>query len=103
MHIRLSQITQSTPELIEEINTMSQLLPKALQSSLSQFWYASSENERQLTRSRLDSLQDSQKTAFLMAKVEAFAKHRDEVFAIMRESMESRRKAQSPDAPIPSP
>jgi hypothetical protein len=103
MHIRLSQITQSTPELVEEITQMSQLMPKALESTLSQFWYASSEEERQITRSQLNSLQDSQKTAYLSDKVEAFAKHRDEVFAKMRESLESRRKAQTPNPPVPSP
>jgi hypothetical protein len=103
MHIRLSQITQATPELLEEINTFNRFLPQHLHSTFSQFWYASSEEERGSVRSRLSELETRDKIEFLTPKVEAFARHRDEVFAKMRESLENKRKSQGPKSSVPSP
>ena len=100
MHIRLSQITQATPELKDEINQLARRLPGDLHSSLSQFWYASSTGERDLIRSELEQLSAEEGGAFLREKVTAFIQHRDEVFAKMRQSLEQRRDSQLP-SPVP--
>ncbi|MEX0325445.1 MAG: hypothetical protein AB3N33_05090 [Puniceicoccaceae bacterium] len=93
MHIRLSQITQATPELKEEINHLAKQLPGKMQSSLSQFWYASSPEDRAIIRAELEKLPPEEGSAFLAEKVAAFIQHRDEVFTQMRQSLERRRNS----------
>ncbi|MEX0332263.1 MAG: hypothetical protein AB3N64_12655 [Puniceicoccaceae bacterium] len=96
MHIRLSQITQATPELKDEINHLARRLPANMQASLSQFWYASSPEERTSIRAELKKLPPEEGSAFLSEKVSAFIQHRDEVFARMRQSLEQRRDSKRP-------
>ena len=100
MHIRLSQITQATPELKDEINQLARILPRDMHSSLSQFWYASSGEERDAIRANLEKLPTGEGSAFLARKVEAFVQHRDAVFAEMRESLERKRESRTP-SPAP--
>lgn len=93
MHIRLSQITQATPELKDEINQLARRLPPDMHSSLSQFWYASSPTERESIREQLEQLPPDKGAEFLSGRVNTFIAHRDEVFAQMRESLERKREA----------
>lgn len=96
MHIRLSQITQATPALKEEIKAMASSLPQTLHSSLSQFWYAASEQERAAIRAALADLPEEDHPAFLTERIEAFIQHRDEVFTTMQERLNRKRMTSEP-------
>lgn len=102
MRIRISQITQSTPELKKEIQKLVSRFPKISISNLSQFWFAASKDERTLIRQSLESLEEDKQFPFLNAKVEAFVKKRDEVFDSMRTSLEQKRK-NIPSPTVPKP
>jgi hypothetical protein len=92
MHIRLSQITQMTPELKAEIKQLANLLPADSRSDLSQFWLASSPTERELIRNKLASLEADDKKQLLEARIRAFVLRRDEVFAGMKASLDRKRE-----------
>ena len=101
MHIRLSQITQSTPKLKAEINQIARVLSPDLHSSFSQFWHASSAEERENMRSMLDTLSDEEKSTFLEEKIATFVQHRDKVFTTMKQSLENKKKAKPSSSPKP--
>jgi hypothetical protein len=96
MHIRLSQITQATPELRTEIASLAALAPNLSKSSISQFWYATSEDERNRLRQRFEELEREEQQALLQEVVEAFIQHRDEAFAKMRATLEKKRDQKAP-------
>ena len=91
MRLRLGESTRATPVLRAEINKLKGLLPANLQSSFSQFWLAASAEDRETVRTYLGDHSEKQQVAFLTDQVEAFVKHREEVFARMKESLEARR------------
>jgi len=94
MRLRLVEITRATPALRAEIGQLEGFLPNNLRSSFSQFWLAATEEERSTIRNYLEDHSGNQeKIDFLSAKVEAFVKRREEVFARMKESLEARRSA----------
>jgi hypothetical protein len=102
MRIRISQITQSTPEIKKEIEELVSRFPEIPRSNLSQFWYAASKDERSSIRQKLKTLDEDKQFPFLNAKVEAFVRKRDEVFEGMRKSLEQKRKNIPPPA-VPKP
>lgn len=96
MHIRLSQITEATPQLRTEIARLAAMVPDLPKSSVSQFWHATSKEERNRLRERLANLEEASQSSLLKQEVEAFIKHRDEAFAKMRTDLERRRAEQAP-------
>ncbi len=102
MRIRISQITQATPEIKEEIEGLVYRFPEIPRSNLSQFWYAASKDERSSIRENLKILDKDKQFQFLNAKVEAFVRKRDEVFESMRSSLENKRK-NIPSPVVPKP
>ena len=92
MRIRLSQITQSTPEMKEEIQDLANRFPGVNKLDLSQFWLAASADERESVRNNLSKLDQEGQSTLLKAKVDAFVKRRDAVFESMRSSLEHKRQ-----------
>jgi len=102
MHIRLSQITRMTDDLREEIKELARHVPSLAESDVSQFWLSNSPSDRQSFRTSFSALSDAQKTEFLKDAVRSFTERRDEVFARMRETLESkRRRLHSPQGKQP--
>jgi hypothetical protein len=93
MRIRLSQITQATPQLREEVRSMQAAFPSIPRSDLSQFWYAASKGERESVRQRLKELTDEERKPYLNAKVEAFVRHREAAFNSMKETLKEKRRS----------
>lgn len=91
MRIRLSQVTQMTDELRQEIDSLARFLPAARRSDLSQFWLASTDAERTAIRRELSDLSPSEKSALLSSRISAFVERRDEVFSKMQQSIEEKR------------
>lgn len=103
MRIRLSQVTQMTSGLREEIASLAVLLPDDMQSDLSQYWLAATPEERAQARDSLETRSPKEKTQFLTEQVRAFVDHRDQVFRKMRQRLEERKKALDPPANDPAP
>lgn len=102
MRIRLSQITQATPKLREEVRSMQAAFPSIPASDLSQFWYAASQSERESVRQHLQELPEGEKSSFLKGKVDAFVQHRDAAFKSMKETLDKKRQsARKSDPPPP--
>jgi hypothetical protein len=93
MRIRLAQVTQLNAGLEREIAELTTVVPELPSSDVSQFWLASSEQEREALRTQLEALTPAQKTKVLSSRIQAFLKKRDDAFARMRESLEARRRA----------
>jgi len=93
MRIRLAQVTQLNAGLEREIAELTTVVPELPSSDVSQFWLASSEQEREALRTQLEALSPAQKAKVLSSRIQAFLKKRDDAFARMRESLEARRRA----------
>jgi hypothetical protein len=93
MRIRLSQITQATPKLREEVRSMRAAFPSVPASDLSQFWYAASQSERDRVRKHLKELPEGEKSPFLKSKVDAFVQHREAAFNSMKETLKEKRRS----------
>jgi hypothetical protein len=91
MRIRLTQVTQMTDELRQEIDAMAGLVPMVRKSDLSQFWLAASEDERAAIREDLAGIPPSEQSQLLISNVSGFVEKRDEVFRQMKESLEQKR------------
>ena len=102
MRIRLSQITQSTPELKKEIESLASRFPELQRSDLSQFWLAASEQERESIRTSLASMEKTAQSDLMKTKVDAFIKKRDAAFDNMRAALEKKRQSLTEqDSPDP--
>lgn len=90
MRIRLAQVTQLNKALDSEVQNLHAIAPKLRESDLAQFWIASSEDQREATRSSLESLQSPKdKADFLHEKVEAFIQRREKTLTRMRERLQT--------------
>jgi hypothetical protein len=92
MRIRLSQVTQLTEDLRKEIDALAKMVSISERSNLSQFWLASSDEERETVRQELSSLEQDQQSEYLQKKIDAFVSHRDAVFEQMKSSLEAKQK-----------
>lgn len=95
MRIRLAQVTQLNRSLDAEVQNLHAIAPDLRESDLAQFWIASSEEQREATRSSLESLQnDKDKAEFLHKKVEAFIERRETTLSKMRERLQNAKDSQ---------
>lgn len=97
MRIRISQVTQMTDALRQEIDTLSRLVPAIAKPDVSQFWLAEKETDREIKRKALDAASGSRKSELLTDWITAFVHKREAVFREMKEALEEKK------ANLPSP
>lgn len=92
MRIRLSQITQSTPELKKEINDMAQWIDDLNKNDISQFWLSLKSQDRKRLRNHFQSLEKEKKASLLKEKVQSFIQERDRVFQKMQNKLDRKKE-----------
>lgn len=84
MRIRLAQVTQLNKELQLEVDQLHTLAPHLRKANIAQFWIASSEEERDITRRTLALLPPLEQATLLSTSVEAFVRKREATLDRMR-------------------
>ncbi|NDV62681.1 hypothetical protein G0Q06_09485 [Puniceicoccales bacterium CK1056] len=91
MRIRISQVTQMTDELRQEIETLCRLVPGIHKPDVSQFWLAERKVDRDRKRSALADLSAPDQSKLLREWITDFVEKREEVFKEMKEALEAKK------------